>query len=293
MDSAINHCLGLFAILNLASSGFTLFLLRSSLFARSGDFWGFMVGVGCTMDLIDQELDRMCSPNPGPGDLFVLTMQDRYRSKHVWDADIPCEAIMVYVRKTNLEGLLRAPFVALDRALIIALVERWRPETHSFHLGPGKKTVTLQVVEVILGLPTKGEAVIESSDLKDIQQFCMRLLGKAPSKSNNEFMGQKVTMKWLTQFDGQINEEDSKEVVKQKAQGFLLRMLGGTIFADHTGTLINLCWLPLLEDFEKAGRYSWGSSTLGALYNGLCHVATKVKEATGAMILLQIWTWEW
>ncbi|KAH7852808.1 hypothetical protein Vadar_029456 [Vaccinium darrowii] len=147
---------------------------------------------------------------------------------------------MVYVRKTNLEGLLRAPFVALDCALIIALVERWRPETHSFHLGPGKKTVTLQVVEVILGLPVKGEAVTESSDLKDIQQFCMRLLGKAPSKSNNEFTGQKVTMKWLAQFDGQINEGDSEEVVKQKAQGFLLRMLGGGYGCNDPATDLDL-----------------------------------------------------
>ncbi|KAH7863359.1 hypothetical protein Vadar_016524 [Vaccinium darrowii] len=82
-------------------------------------------------------------------------------------------------------------------------------------------------------------------------------------------------MKWLGQFDGQIEEGDGEEVIKQKARGFLLRMLGGTIFADHTGTLVNLCWLPLLEDFEKAGRYSWGSGTLATLYNGLCHVATK------------------
>jgi hypothetical protein len=203
-----------------------------------------------------------------------------------------CEEIMVYVRKANLEGLLRVPFVALDRGLLTALIERWRPETHSFHLRPGEMTVTLQDVEVILGLPVEGEAVTGSSDLKDIEQLCTRLLGKAPSKNNNDLQGQKVTMKWLGQFDGQIEEGDGEEVVKQKARGFLLSMLGGTIFVDHTGTLVNLCWLPLLEDFEKAGRYSWGSGTLAALYNGLCHVATKGKEATGAMILLQIWAWE-
>ncbi|KAH7842642.1 hypothetical protein Vadar_007634 [Vaccinium darrowii] len=236
------------------------------LFARSGS----------SMDVIEQELDRLRSPDPGPMDSYVLTLQDRHRSKLIWDLDMeppkdfekvsfrrvetelrnlqaPCEEIMVYVREM---------------------------------------TVTLQDVEVILGLPVEGEAVTESTDLKDIEQLCMRLLGKAPSKNNNDLQGQKVTMKWLGQFDGQIEEGDGEEVIKQKARGFLLRMLGGTIFADHTGTLVNLCWLPLLEDFEKAGRYSWGSGTLAALYNGLCHVATKGKEATGAMILLQIWAWE-
>ncbi|KAH7854000.1 hypothetical protein Vadar_008969 [Vaccinium darrowii] len=221
-----------------------------------------------SMDLIEQELDRLRSPDPGPRDLSVLPLQDRHRSKRIWDLDMeppndsakvsfrqveaelrknatPCEEIMVYIRKANLEGLLHVPFVTLDRGLITALVERWHPETHSFHLRPREMTVTLQDVEVI-----------------------------------------------LAQFDGQIKEGGGEEVVKQKARGFLVRMLGGTIFADHTGTLVNLCWLPLLEDFEKAGRYCWGSGTLGALYNGLCRVATKGKEAMGAMILLQIWAWE-
>ena len=48
----------------------------------------------------------------------------------------------------------------LDRALITALVERWRPETHTFHLTVGEATITLQDVAVIMGLPIEGQAVI-------------------------------------------------------------------------------------------------------------------------------------
>ena len=43
-----------------------------------------------------------------------------------------------------------------DRALLTALVDRWRPETHTFHLPCGEMTPTLQDVSFLLGLPCAG-----------------------------------------------------------------------------------------------------------------------------------------
>lgn len=39
------------------------------------------------------------------------------------------------------------------------MVERWRPETHSFHLPVGECTITLQDVSLLLGLRINGDAV--------------------------------------------------------------------------------------------------------------------------------------
>jgi hypothetical protein len=50
----------------------------------------------------------------------------------------------------------RFPF---DRSLLTALVDRWRPETHTFHLPWGEMAPTLQDVSALLGLPMAGEAV--------------------------------------------------------------------------------------------------------------------------------------
>ncbi|CAN1254282.1 Serine/threonine-protein phosphatase 7 long form homolog [Linum perenne] len=44
----------------------------------------------------------------------------------------------------------------LDHDLITTLVERWRPETHTFHMLEGECTVTLQDVNIISRLPING-----------------------------------------------------------------------------------------------------------------------------------------
>ena len=48
-----------------------------------------------------------------------------------------------YVVEAGLEGLFKVPNMELDHALIIALVECWRPETHTFHLPHGEMAITL------------------------------------------------------------------------------------------------------------------------------------------------------
>ena len=47
----------------------------------------------------------------------------------------------------------------VDRALLSALVDRWRPETHTFHLPVGEMAMTLQDVSMLLGLPHDGRVV--------------------------------------------------------------------------------------------------------------------------------------
>ena len=47
----------------------------------------------------------------------------------------------------------------MDNAALIALVDRWRPDTHIFHLPAGEMTVTLQDVTMLFGLRIDGRAV--------------------------------------------------------------------------------------------------------------------------------------
>lgn len=63
--------------------------------------------------------------------------------------------IVRYIDEAGLSGLYGVPFISLDHALITALVERWRPETHTFHLPHGEMTITLQDME---GVTSRGVA---------------------------------------------------------------------------------------------------------------------------------------
>ncbi|RYR60787.1 hypothetical protein Ahy_A04g017848 [Arachis hypogaea] len=46
-----------------------------------------------------------------------------------------------------------------DGSLVSALIERWRPESHTFHLPCGEMTITLQDVAYQLGLRIDGDHV--------------------------------------------------------------------------------------------------------------------------------------
>jgi hypothetical protein len=58
-----------------------------------------------------------------------------------------------------LARLVNRDLSLMDAAALMTLVDRWRLETHTFHLPSGEITVMLQVISMILGLPIDGTPV--------------------------------------------------------------------------------------------------------------------------------------
>jgi hypothetical protein len=58
-----------------------------------------------------------------------------------------------------LARLITGGLPLMDSAAFTTLVDRWRLETHTFHLPCGETAVTLQDVSIILGLSINGTLV--------------------------------------------------------------------------------------------------------------------------------------
>ena len=112
--------------------------------------------------------------------------------------------ISAYIIDVGLEGLLRVPNIDLDHALITALVERWWPETHSFHLPHGEMTITLQDMEVIIGVLVDGLPTVGFTHMQDWGNLYAELLGHrllnrqvGVGKNTVVMEGPRVKAKWL------------------------------------------------------------------------------------------------
>lgn len=199
-----------------------------------------------------------------------------------------------YLRPAGLMGLAnicRAGLPSIDRALVSALVDRWRPETHTFHMPCGEVTITLQDVAMILGLPIAGHAVTVNQT-ESQNELVERYLGKAPP-SDRPRPGLRVS--WVRAEFNYCPEDADEETVKQHARAYILSLIGGLLFPDASGDMYTFYPFPLIADLENIGSYSWGSATLAYLYRAMCDACRRQSDQsnlTGCLLLLQFWSWE-
>ena len=101
--------------------------------------------------------------------------------------------------------------------------------------------ITLQDVEVILGIPIDGEAIVGTTDLKWAAEY-RSMLGINPT--GVVLKGQRILInKLLEKIDQELPDDAAKVVVHQYARCYILALLANTIFADKSGDRFHTMWL--------------------------------------------------
>ncbi|CAN1761155.1 Protein MAIN-LIKE 2 [Linum perenne] len=154
-----------------------------------------------------------------------------------------------YLARIGLDKLSACLDFTPDPKLITALVERWRPETSTFHLYHGEATITLEDVYFLTGLSVDGILMESQRRLptvdSDLQQYVLALLGKKPSA--DDLSTGRVKMTWLRNHFGTIREDADPQTIEQHCRAYILEFFGSCIFADRSGSHAPLFFLPLLS----------------------------------------------
>jgi Plant mobile domain len=211
-----------------------------------------------------------------------------------------------YLKNIGLFHVARIGHTNIDKAYITTLVERWRPETHTFHMPVGELTVTLQDVACLWGLPIDGIPITGVSD-RDwtnlvIQAFGKPLIGSTWLNKKRTVAGQTVykqsryslSLSWLTEQFPSLRDDATSEEVVYYTRAFIMDLFGTLLFPDSTWSGVPAMYLQFLMDLEHPQQYNWGAAVLALLYRNLSIAARAVsKSITGPVILLQMWGWTW
>lgn len=206
---------------------------------------------------------------PGPLDSSVLRLQRGHRSEVVWRGDtdkvLSCrqhllsleedwdvdERVLHYVRVTGFFGVhrLKGGGAFLNRSLITAFVERWRRETHTFHLTVGEATITLQDVAVLMGLRVHDDAVI-GHGVQPWTIIVEKLLGVRPAvdpeTGKTVLKGSTLKLSWLKRHFRHLPPDADDDTVQKFSRAYILILMGSHLFANKSSDRVSLLYLPLL-----------------------------------------------
>jgi len=173
------------------------------------------------------------------------------------------------VNMSGLTPLLSSGYENISHGFVCAMIERWHEETSSFHLPVGNRTITLDDVACLLGIPitrrllpdrelTREEGLeMMQADLLLTEEDAAKELRKQGA-CHVSFGVLKRRYEELLNRYNQLVEIDTLEEQHERAEvrvacikAFLLLLLGCTIFSGKNNKNINLLWLLALQDMNE------------------------------------------
>ncbi|XP_057747748.1 protein MAIN-LIKE 1-like [Arachis stenosperma] len=156
-----------------------------------------------------------------------------------------------HLRITGFYHVSQIGIVQCQKALVNALIERWHPDTHTFHLPIGECSVTLEDEALILGLPTDGLPVtgMTMSSFEAMKAECLLQFGVAPRKEDCRSSCIKLT--WLRNLKENLELTDEISIQRYVCEVSHYLLIGTILFGDKSGAGVHWKFLPLLEEFDE------------------------------------------
>ena len=156
--------------------------------------------------------------------------------------------ITPYLHQCRLYRVTHLLHIDIDWSLVTSLVERWQPDTHTFHLLTCEMSITLQDIAILTGLPIDGNAVCGPTNLV-WEQVCDNLLGEIPPATTLTYGSLKIT--WVRNTFSNLPKGANAIITQQYARAYMFQVLA-LLFGNKSQSRLHCCFLKLLDDFGVA-----------------------------------------
>ncbi|XP_015941731.1 protein MAIN-LIKE 2-like [Arachis duranensis] len=157
---------------------------------------------------------------------------------HYLSSDRYNPIVEAYLRETGFYHVSYIGVVQCQSAMINALIERWRPEIHTFHFSIGECAVSLENVAMILGLPTNGVPVTgpTMSSFEAMEAECLHQFGVAPR--NRDCRGSFIKLMWSRGLKDRTVLTDDIQI-QRYVKCHIMLLFGTILFGDKSGAAVH------------------------------------------------------
>ncbi|KAL5705003.1 hypothetical protein ACHQM5_023355 [Ranunculus cassubicifolius] len=191
------------------------------------------------------------------------------------------EHIVAMIDSTPLGILARIPFLNNEPQCTKAIVERWSPETHTFHFPFAEMGITPLDFTMLTGIPVgSGRRVPFAKDYETSHHYAA-FLPHCYHTVLGGWVDKKVKLTALKEaYELPLHDPVSRALLVERippgsaaateyVRAFLLFMMGKVIFPSNKN-LVSLGWVAMMENgFPGLHQYDFGGMMMYQMYRGL------------------------
>lgn len=152
--------------------------------------------------------------------------------------------------------------------MILALLEWWRPEPHTFDFPTSECTIMLEDVSMLLGLCVNGLAITDPTEISI--DVWIRFLGCEPPWDIAK--GRTSKFRWIKLIleDSVVNGHSTVNELIIYIMIYNLLLIALSLMLDKSSKTMHNIRVRLLQDLDKLGEHRWGLAVLAYIFREMC-----------------------